>query len=74
VLVRVRADQLELRVHGRDEIVEVTVPLETAAEILEDIASDDLQPADVVRALRRAGSTDLVRVENDHDHVRVWIW
>jgi hypothetical protein len=75
VLIRKVDDMIEIRVHGRgDEDVEVNLPLETAEEILEELASDDFHPTDVIRALRRLSRTDLVRVHDGDDHVKVWIW
>jgi hypothetical protein len=75
VVVRVHDDHLEIRVQEHEGAdVHVRIPFETARALLADVASRDLHPADVVRALRRAGRTDLVRLRDGNEHVRVWIW
>ena len=75
VVVRVHDDHLEVHVQEHEgQDVDVRIPFDTARALLEDVASRDLHPADVVRALRRSGRTDLVRLRDGNQHVRVSIW
>ena len=67
-------DNLQIRVRGPDEAVDVTLPLDAVEEIIESFDGDTLQAKDLLAALKRASRTDLVRVEDGNDRIRVWIW
>jgi hypothetical protein len=67
-------DRLEIRVRGPRERVDVALPLETVEDILASYDGETLRAKDVVAALRRINDTDLIRVEDGDDRVKVWIW
>jgi len=74
VLISKVEDDLQIKVRGPRETVDVTLPLDAVEEIIESFDGKTLQASDVLAALRRVSRTDLVRVEDGKDRVRVWIW
>jgi hypothetical protein len=74
VRVSKRGDLLEVRVDGRDEDVNATVPLDLARRAVEHARGGSVSAGDLVAALRAARLTRLVDVRNGDDRVTVTVW
>lgn len=66
--------ELKIDVTSDDEEVAVRLPIETVVEILESCDDDEVDVASVLKALGRAGRTDLVHVRSRDEEVKVWLW
>jgi hypothetical protein len=67
-------DELEVEVHDDEDDVSVRVPLALAAQVFESYDGKTLRVAEVVGALSKVSSTNLVHVKSRDEEVRVWIW
>jgi len=68
-------DVLQIRVHDDHENVSVNVPLSMAREVLAQAHHGrNVDPGEVVAALRRARFTNLVEVQDRDEHVKISIW
>lgn len=74
VTITKNGDVLEVEVHGRNEDVEVTVPLSMAAEVLASFDGKELETSRVLTALGDVSRMDLVHVKTKDEEVKVWIW
>ncbi len=74
VVISKVGDEVKIRVDNTREHVSVNVPLDSVIGILEDAQDGQLYAGDVIASLRGLSRTDLVEVENDDEHVKVWIW
>jgi hypothetical protein len=74
VVITKIGDEIKIKVDNIGEHVSVNVPLESVLGILEDAEDGELYAGDVIASLRGLSRTDLVEVENDGEHVKVWIW
>lgn len=74
VWIEKRDDRIEIDVHGDDEEVSVSLPLEAAIRALESYDGEVLEISSVLAALARTARTDLVHVKTGDEEVRVWLW
>jgi hypothetical protein len=72
VLIEKRGDTLRVSVHGRNEDVEVNVPLAAVSEIIGE--DGRLSPRRAVRLLRHARFSTLVDVRDGNDHVKITVF
>jgi hypothetical protein len=74
VTVDKSGDLLVVEVHDGDEEVLVRVPIAALEDLIESYDGRSFQASEVLGAIRRAPSGEVVRVHDGEDHVRVWIW
>ncbi len=72
VLIEKRGDTLRVSVHGRNEDVQVNVPLAAVSEIIGE--DGRLSPRRAVRLLRHARFSTLVDVRDGNDHVKITVF
>jgi hypothetical protein len=72
VVISKEGDTLRVHVTGRNEEVNVNVPLESAAEVIRPDGRID--PSAAVRGLRHARFQTLVEVRDGDDHVKISLW
>ena len=66
--------KLEVEVHGSDEDVSISLPLAAVADILDSFDGETLEASDALSALSGVSRTDLVRVRDGDETVKIWIW
>jgi hypothetical protein len=76
--VRVAKSNGNLVVHVRDtqkegQKVDITVPLKVVDALFSTAKQDELDILAAIRALGEAGETVLVTVEDETEHVRIWV-
>jgi hypothetical protein len=72
VVIAKEGDTLRVRVTGRNEDVNVNVPLESVSHVIRPDGRID--PAAAVRGLRHARFQTLVEVRDGDDHVKISLW
>lgn len=72
VVIAKEGDTLRIHVTGKNEEVNVNVPLESAAQVIRPDGRID--PAAAVRGLRHARFQTLVEVRDGDDHVKISLW
>ena len=65
---------LEVRVDSPREKVRVTVPLSAAQQVLRQVQGGSVNAAELVGLLRQARFTNLVEVEDGHEHVKITVY
>jgi hypothetical protein len=72
VVIAKEGDTLRVHVSGKNEDIDVNVPLESAAQVIRPDGRID--PAAAVRGLRHARFQTLVEVRDGDDHVKISLW
>ena len=72
VVIAKEGDTLRVHVCGKNEDIDVNVPLESAAQVIRPDGRID--PAAAVRGLRHARFQTLVEVRDGDDHVKISLW
>jgi len=73
VVISKKNGRLRVRVTGRDEDVNVNLPLAMVRAAFPDNRGQ-ISPADIAGSLWSARFTDLVEVDDGNDHVKVSVW
>lgn len=67
-------DVLRIEVHDGDEEVRVRVPVAAVEALVNRYDGRGFDASDVMAAVRKAPSGELVQVHDGDDHIRIWIW
>jgi hypothetical protein len=67
-------DMLLVEVHDDGDEVRVRVPVAALEALVNSYDGRGFQASDVIAAVRKAPSGELVQVHDGNDHVRIWIW
>lgn len=74
VSIAKRGESLEIRVASDRERLAVKVPLECVEGLLRSARAGRMDLRRALAGLHRFGRTDLVEIQTDREHVRVYVW
>jgi hypothetical protein len=74
VVVSKIGENLEVEVYGRDEEVNVSLPLYVVEDILASFDGETFEASEAIAALRGVSNTDLVHVRDGDEEVKIWVW